>query len=221
MHSKRKPRAANRGTGLSLVQAFVWWGLFAVSATLPAIERKQLQFQLALPRKVCESPATMKSLVALLFPPLTLLVVLNWPGITLSHIPEFKALWQWPSQLWVVAVCGSVATVAGILDWRFHHHGGRRVPVAERKLEQQALLMGVPLFALLAGASISEEPAPLLLPIIGVIGYMGFLVFQDEVTFHQKCSAYETLLHRFLVGGNAMAAFAWLHWCYLGDFRHE
>lgn len=112
-----------------------------------------------------------------------------------------------------MALAGTTATLAGLLDWRFHRHGGRRIAAAERRAELLALALGLPLFVLLA---LTSGPVPLrtlLVPIVAVALAMTALIMFDEVRFHRACGRYETLLHRFLVGGNGIAFLAWLAWC--------
>jgi hypothetical protein len=139
--------------------------------------------------------------------------LLLWLAPRAWSLPELTAPASWPLAFWVMAVAGGVATGAGVLDWRFHRAGGRPIARAERRAELMALSLGVPLFALLTLAS---GPVPLrtvLVPIVGVALGMTSLIVFDEVRFHRACGRYETLLHRFLVGGNGIAFLAWLAWC--------
>ena len=119
-----------------------------------------------------------------------------------------------PFELWVVAVCGAVATLCGLLDWRYHRSGRRVVPRAEQRAECLALVGGgVPLFVAMCGASAATSPRPwLLAAVVFALFTAGAIVF-DETRFHRRCSRYETLLHRGLVGGNGLAWLAWLSWC--------
>jgi len=153
------------------------------------------------------------SLLALLFPALALPLALCCPGDR-SPLPHLLAPAAWPLELWVLAASGCVATLGGVLDWRYHQGGGRRIPAAEHRTELRALLLGVPLFALLVAASVIPAPQPLLLPIVVLALVMAGLVVHDETRFHRGCTRYETLLHRLLVGGNGIAFLAWLHWCF-------
>jgi len=153
-----------------------------------------------------------RSLAALLTPALAM-VLLLWLAPPAWSLPRLTALASWPSAFWVMAIGGAVATCAGVLDWRFHRSGGRRIAREERRAELLALSLGVPLFALLTLAS---GPLPLrsvLVPIVGVALVMTGLIVFDEVRFHRACGRYETLLHRLLVGGNGTAFLAWLAWC--------
>ena len=77
-----------------------------------------------------------------------------------------------------------------------------------------ALALGVPLFTLLAAASVMSKPAHLLVPIVAIALAMAGLIVFDETRFHRACGRYETLLHRLLVGGNGVAFLAWVHWCF-------
>jgi hypothetical protein len=129
-------------------------------------------------------------------------------------LPHLLAPAAWPGELWLLAAAGGVATVGGILDWRYHRGGGRRIGAAEHRTERRALLLGVPLFALLVAASVMQSPEPLLVPIVVLALVMAGFVVHDETRFHRACTRYETLLHRLLVGGNGVAFLAWLHWCF-------
>ena len=163
----------------------------------------------------------MATLLALLLPPTAMALLLGLAGTLAlpAHLPQLLAPLEWPAELWVLVLGGSAATAAGLLDWRFHRHGSRRISRAEHRAELCALALGAPLFALLAAASVVRDPAPLLLPIVVVALAMAAAIAFDEARFHRSCSRYETALHRVLVGGNGIAFLAWLHWCYAGAPR--
>ena len=66
----------------------------------------------------------------------------------------------YPWELWVIAACGTAATLGGVLDWRFHRGGETVVGRHEHRAHLLALAGGgVPLFALMAAASLSPRPA--------------------------------------------------------------
>jgi H+/Cl- antiporter ClcA len=157
-----------------------------------------------------------RSLIAVLVPPVAfvacLLLVLDEPRFRFLASPR-----NWPWELWLIVVAGLVATVGGVLDWRFHRRGDVRLPPKESRSEFLALACGgIPLFALMAAASTLEKPLPLLLPVIVVALVTATLICYDEFVFHRRrCGAYETRLHRMLVFGNALAWLAWSHWCFV------
>jgi hypothetical protein len=154
----------------------------------------------------------MRALAAVLSPALAMPLLL-WLAPAAWSLPRPTALASWPAAFWVMAISGTIATVAGVLDWRFHRRGGRRIARAERRAELSALALGAPLFALLALASGPLPLSRVLLPIVAVALAMSGLIVFDEVRFHRGCGRYETLLHRLLVGGNGIAFLAWLGWC--------
>ena len=161
----------------------------------------------------------MLSLIAVLAPALAMPLLLCLAPSTWA-LPRLAALGSWPAAFWGMAIAGILATVAGVLDWRFHRDGGRPIARAERRAELLALSLGVPLFTLLTLAS---GPLPLrsvLVPIVGVALAMTALIVFDEVRFHRSCGRYEALLHRLLVGGNGIAFLAWLAWCAQRDVGH-
>ncbi|MEZ5979930.1 MAG: hypothetical protein R3F34_17200 [Planctomycetota bacterium] len=153
------------------------------------------------------------NLVAVLAPgalfAIGLAIVAGRPGFEfLEHASEL------PAELFVVAACGTLATACGILDWRYHRAGRRRVPRAEQKVEAVALVGGgAPLFAVMSVASVSHRPWPLLVAAVVLAAATTVAIVHDERRFHGRCSRYETLLHRGLVLGNAAAWLAWWHWC--------
>lgn len=151
------------------------------------------------------------TLLALLLPALAmpLLLVLAPTG---SPLPALDPR-SWPAAFVVMAVAGAVATGAGVLDWRFHRLGGRRLAAAERRAELAALALGAPLFVLLTTASLARDPRPWLLPAVLVALAMTALIAFDETRFHRACGRYETLLHRLLVFGNGVAFACWFGWC--------
>jgi hypothetical protein len=154
----------------------------------------------------------MSTLLAVLFPALALPLLLATARS--GALPRLLEPSTWPAQLWWIAVAGTAATVAGVLDWRFHRTGGRRVARAEHRAELLALVGGGLLFLLLTTASVLETRGWLLAPIVATALVVAGLIAFDETRFHRACGAYETRLHRVLVGGNGIAFLAWLHWCF-------
>ncbi|MSR47687.1 MAG: hypothetical protein EXS13_11595 [Planctomycetes bacterium] len=108
----------------------------------------------------------MWSLAAVLFPAVALPLLLEVADR--PHLPRLAALTAWPVKLWVIALAGSVATAAGLLDWRFHRCGGRVISRAERRAEFAALALGGVLFVLLVAASLCD-PRPALLLWITIV----------------------------------------------------
>jgi len=155
----------------------------------------------------------MTTLIAVLLPAVLMPALLVLAGDR-PELPRLFALSTWPVELWILAIGGTTATVAGVLDWSFHRRGARPIPHAEHRAELMALALGVPLFALLVFASTIERPSALLVPIVGVALVIAGLIVFDETRFHRACGRYETALHRLLVGGNGIAFLAWMHWCF-------
>jgi len=122
---------------------------------------------------------------------------------------------DYPWQFWVVAVCGSLATIAGVIDWRIHRSGSTVVGRREHRAHVAALAGGgIPLFLLMAVASIVARPAQLLVPVlIALIATVIFICY-DEFLFHRRCARGEVLAHRTLTLGNGVAFLAWAHWCF-------
>jgi hypothetical protein len=142
--------------------------------------------------------------------------------ITIRDQPRYRwlaSVAEFPWELWTIAVCGLLATAGGIFDWRFHRSGRTAVGRAERHSEALALLGGgVPLFAMMAAASIVARPQALLLPILVVVLATTTVIAYDEFVYHRKrCGVYETFLHRLLVFGNGLAWLAWMHWCFVRE----
>jgi hypothetical protein len=133
-----------------------------------------------------------------------------------------RDLSAYPWEFWAVALFGGIATLAGIADWRYHRSGKTTVGAAEHRSELLALVGGgVPLFGLMAAASVIDRPALLLLPILIVVLATAVLICYDEFVFHRKrCGSYETILHRLLVFGNGLAWLAWVHWCFVRGDGH-
>ena len=152
------------------------------------------------------------SLAALLTPALGMPLLL-WLAPRAWLLPSLASPTSWPTTFWIMAIAGTTATCAGLLDWRFHRNGGRRIAPAERRAELQALSLGLPLFALLTLVSGPFPLRALLVPIVAIALGMTALIVFDEVRFHRSCGRLETLLHRLLVGGNGLAFLAWLAWC--------
>lgn len=124
----------------------------------------------------------------------------------------------YPWELWAIAACGTAATLGGVLDWRFHRSGETVVGRREHRAHLLALAGGgVPLFVLMAAASISPRPARFLVPVLVVLIYTVVMICYDEFVFHRRCGRFETFTHRLLTCGNGLAFLAWAHWCFVRE----
>jgi hypothetical protein len=122
----------------------------------------------------------------------------------------------YPPEFWVVAVCGPIATISGVLDWFVHRSGDTVVGRREHRAHLLALASGgLPLFVLLALASLSPQPLRFLLPVLVLLIYTVVLISYDEFVFHRRCGDYETTMHRLLTFGNGFVFLAWSHWCFV------
>jgi hypothetical protein len=156
-----------------------------------------------------------RALLALLAPGLlfcTLLVALS----AHERFTFLRSVRTIPWELWMIAVCGTTATAAGVLDHRLHLRIGAKISQKERAVELAALVFGgLPLFALMAIATWTRARA-MLLPVLAQTALVAALVLNDELRFHRRrCGAYETALHRTLVFGQALALLAWMHFAFV------
>jgi hypothetical protein len=155
------------------------------------------------------------ALVAMLVPavafPLGLVLLRDHPRFV--WLGDVRA---YPWELWAVAACGTAATLGGLLDWRFHRSGATVVGRREHRAHVLALGGGgVPLFALMAAASLSPRPAALLVPVLVILIFTVVVIAYDEFVFHRRCGRFETFAHRLLTCGNGLAFLAWAHWCFV------
>jgi hypothetical protein len=147
--------------------------------------------------------------LALLFVPGVLFVVLWW---WYRDHPAMPAGLPW--QFVVMGLAGVIATVGGVLDWRFHRDPLRlQLSKKERDAEAAALgLGGVPMFVVMWLSMLSAQPTQYLLPIVLLLMYTVAAICYDEFVFHRnRCGKTETLYHRLLVWGNGTAWLAWFH----------
>lgn len=156
------------------------------------------------------------SLVLLLVPPALfgLLLVLFQHNTRLRLSSGFPYL---PWQFVVVGVAGAVATLGGMLDWRYHRNPlNMKIPQKERDAEAAALgLGGVPMFVLMSLATLRADSRVWLIPIVVVLIYTVVAISYDEFVFHRKrCGPVENTYHRMLVFGNGLAWLAWFHFIY-------
>jgi hypothetical protein len=122
----------------------------------------------------------------------------------------------YPLEFWIIAVCGTVATGGGMLDWLHHRSGETTVGRREHRAHVMALASGgLPLFVLLACASLSPQPLRFLVPVLVFLIYTVVLISYDEFVFHRRCGRFETVAHRLLTFGNGLAFLAWTHWCFV------
>lgn len=122
-----------------------------------------------------------------------------------------------PIQFIIITVSGIIATIGGVLDWKFHRDPlNMKIPKKERDAEASALgLGGVPMFILMWFAMLSNKPANFLIPILIVLIYTVAAISYDEFTFHVKrCGRRENMYHRMLVFGNGIAWLSWFHFIY-------
>jgi hypothetical protein len=144
-------------------------------------------------------------------------VAFVWGLTRVSGQPGYLDLSDWrsiPWSLWIIGFCGTLATIAGLLDLHYHVSGRRLVSKRERHGELIALgLGGTPLFVLMMAASCTLEPGRLLTPILFLAMFTVAMVCLDEFVYHRRsCSRYEATLHRALVFGNGAAFLAWFQW---------
>lgn len=157
------------------------------------------------------------------------LLALFAPGVLFAiglglvrDLPRFtwvRHVGQFPWEFWIIVITGCIATVSGVLDWRFHRSGHTAIGEPEHRSELAALVSGgVPLFILMSAASVTHRPALWLLPILIVVIHTTVLICFDEFVYHRRrCGRYETTLHRLLVFGNGTAWLAWMHWCFVRE----
>lgn len=122
-----------------------------------------------------------------------------------------------PWQFYVLILSGSIATLGGVLDWRYHRDPLKlKLSAKERDAEAKALgLGGVPMFLLMWWAMLSNTPAYFLIPIVVVLIYTVVAISYDEFVFHiHRCGKTENLYHRMLVFGNGLAWLAWFHYIF-------
>ncbi len=126
-----------------------------------------------------------------------------------------------PWEFWAIAVCGCCATAAGFCDWFFHRSGATTVGRGEHRAHVAALAGGgMPLFLLMALASLAPRPHVFLLPVLVALIVTVVLVCYDEFVFHRRCGSWETLTHRLLTIGNGLAFLSWAHWCFVRGGFH-
>lgn len=140
-----------------------------------------------------------------------------WGLMQVSGRPGYVDLSDWhtvPLHLWIIGACGTIATIAGLLDFQYHLTGRRVVSRRERHGELIALgLGGAPLFALMMAASWASEPHRFLTPILILALFTVTMICLDEFVYHRRaCTRYEATLHRTLVFGNGAAFLAWFQW---------
>jgi hypothetical protein len=154
---------------------------------------------------------TYLSLILLFIPAilfgLLLFIFRNHPKLEISSNFSFI-----PWQFGLITLFGVVATVGGVLDWKYHRDPlNMKISKKERNTEAIALgIGGLPMFILMWLAMMGQNPTFFLIPIIIVLIYTIVAICYDEFVFHRKrCGKLETLYHRMLVFGNG---FAWLFW---------
>ncbi len=122
-----------------------------------------------------------------------------------------------PWQFLMIIIFGTIATIGGVLDWKFHRDPLKlKISKKERDAEAKALgFGGLPMFILMWLAMFSAKPTNFLIPIITVLIYTVVAISYDEFVFHiKRCEKIETRYHRMLVFGNGIAWLSWFHFIY-------
>jgi hypothetical protein len=160
--------------------------------------------------------ALLAMLAPAIFFPIGLLMLRGEPRFAwLDHVADY------PWELWGIAGCGSVATLGGVADWLFHRSGETTVSRKEHRAHLAALTGGgLPVFLLMAAASLHPRPASFLVPVFLMVIVTVILISYDEFVFHRRCGRLESFFHRLLTIGNALAFLAWVHWCFVRGGSH-
>jgi hypothetical protein len=175
------------------------------------------------PRAECHLKSW-RSLVALFAPGLGFAVALGWLALRGGEPWQWLRLpAAWPWELWLIAVAGTLGTVAGFADWAWHRWVAKcAIGAAERRCELLAMAAGGgPLFVVMTIASVSARPLAWMLPAVVIVVATTAMICYDEFVFHRKrCRRLETILHRVLVFGQGAAWLGWAHWCFVRGGAH-
>jgi hypothetical protein len=153
----------------------------------------------------------------LLFAPAVLFVFLLFYFKNESNLHISSAFPYLPFPFLLMALFGGIATLGGVLDWRFHRNPlNLKIPKKEREAEAAALgLGGLPMFILMWCAMMSAKPSNFLIPILLVLIYTVTAICYDEFVFHiKRCGKTENIYHRMLVFGNGAAWLSWIYFIY-------
>lgn len=153
----------------------------------------------------------------LLFMPAVLFVVLLLVFKGEGKLQMESAFPYIPWQFMIIAVFGVIATIGGVLDWRFHRDPlNLKIPKKERDAEAAALgLGGLPMFIVMWLAMMSSKPNLYLIPVVLILIYTVVAISYDEFVFHiKRCGPKENRYHRMLVFGNGIAWLAWFHFIF-------
>ncbi len=153
----------------------------------------------------------------LLFVPAVLfgLLIFIYRDNSKLEFSDFSPFLPW--QFFAIIIFGVIATIGGVLDWRFHRNPlNMKISKKERDAEAAALgIGGIPMFLLMWLAMVSSKPTIYLIPIIIVLIYTVVAISYDEFVFHiKRCENLEKTYHRMLVFGNGIAWLAWIHFIY-------
>lgn len=166
-----------------------------------------------------QAPNTLRNYLSLifLFVPAVLFGLLIFIFRHNNQLQLSNSFPYFPWQFFVIALFGIIATIGGVLDWRFHRNPlNMKLPKKERDAEAAALgLGGIPMFGLMWLAMMSVKPSYYLIPILIVLIYTVVAISYDEFVFHiKRCGKQENMYHRMLVFGNGIAWLAWFHFIY-------
>lgn len=155
--------------------------------------------------------------LGLLFMPPLLFAVLLFIFKGHEKLQADHSFFSVPWQFLVITLFGIIATIGGVLDWRFHRDPlNMKIPKKERDAEAAALgLGGLPMFIFMWLAMMSQKPTVYLIPIVVILIYTVVAISYDEFVFHiKRCGPKENWYHRMLVFGNGIAWLAWFHFIY-------
>jgi hypothetical protein len=124
----------------------------------------------------------------------------------------------WP--ILVLAVAGIVGAGGAVGDFCFHRmHGRPLVGRPEHVSHVLALVTGgLPLFAVMACATLAQRRGPFLVPALALAAYVVVFVAYDAFVFHRRrrTGALERTFHGATTTGNGLAFLAWAHWLWGG-----
>ena len=155
--------------------------------------------------------------LVLLFIPGLLFIGLFWLFKDHPNLGNTVAFPFFPWQFFALGFFGVIATIGGVLDWKFHRNTLKlQISKKERDAEAAALgLGGVPMFIIMWLAMMSATPTFYLIPILILLIYTIVAICYDEFVFHiRRCGKTETMYHRMLVFGNGAAWLAWVHYIF-------
>jgi hypothetical protein len=159
------------------------------------------------------------ALIGALIPGAAFVVLLVTASRTDARFAWVARPWTAPWPIFAIAIAGTIGLAGTVSDFVYHRRKPAPIvgPLEHRAHVLALFTGGVPLFAIMAAATLASNAMRLLVPVIVVAMSVVLWVAYDEYVFHRRrqCAPVEETFHLMANLGNAAAFLAWVQWVFV------